>query len=186
MLDALSAGPLDKLRALLMCIDMSSSGGGELSSWSAIILLVQTLSRMLAFCHRLQPLLRQSVRTYAVRKYTPEHEWVSVSNGIGTFGISDYAQKALGDVVYIEVPTVGDSVAKKDQIGAVESVKAASDIYAPISGTITEVNANLEGEPSLINSSPFEKGWIARIKLSSEPELKGLLSEEEYAKHIDG
>jgi glycine cleavage system H protein len=101
-----------------------------------------------------------SARYLRQRKYTEDHEWVSLSGKIGTFGITDYAQKALGDVVYIEVPQVGDVVKKQDQIGAVESVKAASDIYSPLSGKVVEVNPALEGEPSLVNSSPYEQGRI--------------------------
>ncbi|KAJ3300378.1 hypothetical protein HK104_001341 [Borealophlyctis nickersoniae] len=125
-----------------------------------------------------------SVRGYATRKYTPEHEWVSVDgNGIGTVGITEYAQKALGDVVYVELPEAGAKVAKKDQIGAVESVKAASDIYSPVSGEVVETNSALESEPSLINSSTYEKGWIAKIKISNPEELDALLDEKAYAEH---
>ncbi|KAJ3039646.1 hypothetical protein HDV00_011990 [Rhizophlyctis rosea] len=119
----------------------------------------------------------------AERKYTPEHEWVTVSNGVATVGITQYAQEALGDVVYVEVPSKGKTVSKKDQIGAVESVKAASDIYAPVSGEIVEINSNLEEKPSLINSAPYEEGWLAKIKLSNEKELDVLLDEKAYAEH---
>ncbi|RKO92187.1 glycine cleavage system H protein [Blyttiomyces helicus] len=119
------------------------------------------------------------------RKYTADHEWVVVDGDIGTVGITDYAQKALGDVVYVEVPAVGTSLAKKDQLGAVESVKAASDIYAPVSGEVIEANDVLANEPSLINSSPLEKGWIAKIKLSNPEELKTLLDDQAYAALTD-
>ncbi|KAJ3105258.1 hypothetical protein HDU97_008281 [Phlyctochytrium planicorne] len=127
--------------------------------------------------------MNNDVLDNAARKYTADHEWVSISNGIGTIGITDYAQKALGDVVFIELPEVGKVVAKKENIGAVESVKAASDIYAPISGEVVESNSALADEPSLINSSPYEKAWIAKIKISNESELSGLLDEAAYAKH---
>ncbi|KAJ3372189.1 hypothetical protein HDU91_004124 [Kappamyces sp. JEL0680] len=124
--------------------------------------------------------LAGTLRFYSSRKYTPDHEWLSIEGDIGTFGITDYAQKALGDVVYIEVPTVGDKVEKK------ESVKAASDIYSPVSGTIVKVNEALEGEPSLINSSPYGDGWIAQIKLeNAEEEVPYLLTEEQYAKLVE-
>ncbi|KAJ3196916.1 hypothetical protein HK101_007281 [Irineochytrium annulatum] len=119
------------------------------------------------------------------RKYTPDHEWVSVSNGVGTIGITDYAQKALGDVVFADLPEKGKSVDQKDNIGAVESVKAASDIYAPISGEIVEVNSALADEPSLLNSSPYEKAWIAKIKLSKPEEFDALLDESGYNKLIE-
>ncbi|KAJ3409674.1 hypothetical protein HDU80_010509 [Chytriomyces hyalinus] len=119
------------------------------------------------------------------KHYTKEHEWISVADGVGTFGISDYAQKALGDVVFIELPEVGASFAKKDNISAVESVKAASDIYAPVSGEVVAVNSALADEPSLINSSPEGEAWIAKIKLSNPAELEQLLDEASYAKHCD-
>ncbi|KAJ3207966.1 hypothetical protein HDU67_007108 [Dinochytrium kinnereticum] len=119
------------------------------------------------------------------RKYTADHEWVSVSNGIGTIGITDYAQKALGDVVFIELPEVGKVVSKKDNIGAVESVKAASDIYAPISGEVVESNAALADEPSLINSSPYKEAWIAKIKIADPAQIEALMDEAAYAKHTE-
>ncbi|KAJ3269235.1 hypothetical protein HDV01_001642 [Terramyces sp. JEL0728] len=124
-----------------------------------------------------------SFRTYATRKYTADHEWISITNGIGTFGITDYAQTALGDVVYIEVPSIGDAVKEKDQIGAVESVKAASDIYSPVSGEIVEINEKLQENPGLINTSPYVDGWIAKIKLSNEGELDALMDEKAYEEH---
>ncbi|KAJ3161110.1 hypothetical protein HDU86_007731 [Geranomyces michiganensis] len=127
--------------------------------------------------------------TYKVtlaRRYTPEHEWVSLdaSSGVGTIGITEYAAKALGDVVFVEIPTVGTAVDAKEQLSAVESVKAASDVYAPISGEVVEVNEELGNEPSLINSSPFEKGWIAKIKVSDKAQLDALMDEAAYADHI--
>ncbi|KAI8819634.1 glycine cleavage H-protein-domain-containing protein [Fimicolochytrium jonesii] len=128
-----------------------------------------------------------SLRGYATRKYTPEHEWVSVdSNGIGTVGITDYAAKALGEVVFVEIPDVGTNVEKKEQLSAVESVKAASDVYAPVSGEVVEVNEALSDDSALINSSPFEKGWIAKIKLSDKAEVDALMDESAYAEHLKG
>ncbi|KAI8588370.1 glycine cleavage H-protein-domain-containing protein [Geranomyces variabilis] len=133
-----------------------------------------------------RPALVLSLRGYATRRYTPEHEWVSLdaSSGVGTVGITDYAAKALGDVVFVEIPTVGTAVDAKEQLSAVESVKAASDVYAPISGEVVEVNEELGNEPSLINSSPFEKGWIAKIKVSDKAQLDALMDEAAYADHI--
>ncbi|KAJ3367699.1 hypothetical protein GGF31_007159 [Allomyces arbusculus] len=130
--------------------------------------------------------LRLAVRGYATagRRYTKDHEWVVVSEDgkIGTMGITDYAAKALGDVVFVELPEVGKTVAIKDTIGAVESVKAASDIYAPISGEIVEANEALEAESGLINESPFDEGWLCKIKISNEAELEALLDEAAYLK----
>ncbi|KAJ3240314.1 hypothetical protein HDU78_002340 [Chytriomyces hyalinus] len=147
--------------------------------------LVTLTTRRSAFAAVPRPFLSLSLRTYATKHYTKEHEWISVADGVGTFGISDYAQKALGDVVFIELPEVGASFAKKDNISAVESVKAASDIYAPVSGEVVAVNSALADEPSLINSSPEGEAWIAKIKLSNPAELEQLLDEASYAKHCD-
>ncbi|KAI8979255.1 glycine cleavage system H-protein [Mycotypha africana] len=119
------------------------------------------------------------------KKYTADHEWISVENGVGTFGITDFAQKALGDVVFVETPAVGDEVKKEDQVGAIESVKAASDIYSPVSGKITDVNEQLSDEPSLINSSPEQDGWLAKIEISDNSELEGLMDEAAYAAHCE-
>ncbi|KAF1798667.1 glycine cleavage H-protein-domain-containing protein [Mucor lusitanicus] len=136
------------------------------------------------------PVVRKSAtmaafRGYATKKYTSDHEWISVDNGVGTFGITDFAQKALGDVVFVETPAVGDVVEKEEQVGAIESVKAASDIYSPVSGEIVNVNEALSDEPSLINSSPEEDGWLAKIKISNESELDGLMDESAYQAHCD-
>ena len=114
--------------------------------------------------------------------YTSDHEWVTVKDNIATVGITDYAQNALGDIVFLESPAIGTVFAKQETLGAVESVKAASDIYAPLSGEIVGVNEKLENEPSLLNSSPLEDGWIVKIKLSDLAELDSLLKEDEYMK----
>lgn len=105
-----------------------------------------------------------------------------VENGVGTVGITDFATEQLGDVVFIELPDEGTEISKGDSTGAVESVKAASDIYAPISGTVTQKNVKLEEEAGLINKSPFEKGWLYKLKVKSADELEKLLNEEQYAK----
>ncbi|PKY22768.1 hypothetical protein RhiirB3_503976 [Rhizophagus irregularis] len=115
------------------------------------------------------------------KKYTEEHEWIDVDDdGIGTVGITDYAQTSLGDVVFVEIPEEGKFVKKSDNIGAVESVKAASDIYAPVSGEIIKSNSNLTDKPSLINSSPESDGWLCKIKLSYPDEFKELLDKQKY------
>jgi len=114
-------------------------------------------------------------------KYTKSHEWVNVdADGIASVGISDFAQKALGDVVFVEVPKPGAVVAAGAEIALVESVKSASDIYSPVSGEVVEVNLELREAPELVNKSPLEQGWLYRIKLSSAGELDGLLDEADY------
>ncbi|KAF9082688.1 glycine cleavage system H-protein subunit [Mortierella sp. GBA35] len=118
-------------------------------------------------------------RFYATKKYTAEHEWVEIENGVATVGITNHAQEALGEIVYVEAAELKD-VEKGDTIGSVESVKAASDIYAPISGTVIEVNAALGDEPGLLNTNPEDSAWLCKIQLSSEDEIKELLSEADY------
>ena len=118
--------------------------------------------------------------------YTKDHEWVSVDGDIGTIGISKYAEQSLGDIVYVDVPKVGASVTAGGTLGSVESVKAVSDIYSPVSGEVTEVNTELATAPEKINEDPYEKGWLARIKLSAPEEVKGLMSAASYAKYLEG
>ena len=119
-------------------------------------------------------------------KYADSHEWV-LDNGDGTVtvGISDHAQELLGDVVYLELPEVGAETTAAEQFSLVESVKAASDIYAPVSGEIIEVNEALDDSPELINESPFDDAWIAKIKLSDPSELDKLLDADAYASSIE-
>ena len=115
-------------------------------------------------------------------KYAKTHEWARVEeDGAVTIGITDHAQQALGDVVYIEVPEVGDSLAGGDQAGVVESVKAASDIFAPLTGEVIAVNPALQEEPELVNTDPYHDGWFYRILPEDLSELDGLLSAEDYA-----
>ncbi|KAG2350440.1 hypothetical protein BDR05DRAFT_869564 [Suillus weaverae] len=123
-----------------------------------------------------------SCRTIVTKKYTEEHEVVAFDDetGLGAVSITDHAQESLGDVVFVELPAVGSKVLKGDQIGAVESVKAASDIYAPVSGIVTEVNEVLNSEPGLLNRSPEDKGWLCKIKLSAPEEMNELLTLESY------
>ena len=115
-------------------------------------------------------------------KYAKTHEWARVEeDGAVTIGITDHAQEALGDVVYIEVPDVGDTLAGGDQAGVVESVKAASDIFAPLSGEVIAINGTLEEEPELVNADPYNDGWFYRILPQDLSELESLLSADEYA-----
>lgn len=116
-------------------------------------------------------------------KYTPSHEWVRIeADGNIVMGISDHAQELLGDIVFIELPTEGAQVAAKGEISVVESVKAASDIYAPISGTIIAVNQALLDSPEIVNTSPYDDGWFCRIKPSNAADLDALLDADAYAK----
>ncbi|HXK62319.1 MAG TPA: glycine cleavage system protein GcvH [Acidobacteriota bacterium] len=117
--------------------------------------------------------------------YTKEHEWISVKDEIGTVGITDHAQKELGDVVYVELPEPGSRVAAEEPLGSVESVKAVSEIYAPVSGRVLETNALLVDVPETLNQDPYGKGWIVRIKLDDNTELHNLMSSEEYRKYLE-
>jgi len=118
-------------------------------------------------------------------RYVDTHEWISNENGIATIGITDHAQELLGDVVFVELPEVDSEVSAGDEIAVVESVKAASDIYAPLSGTIVEVNEALADAPESVNSDPYTDGWIFKIKLSDEAELENTMSADEYADICD-
>ncbi|RED48584.1 glycine cleavage system protein GcvH [Aestuariispira insulae] len=113
-------------------------------------------------------------------KFSEEHEWVLVNGDVATVGITDFAQQQLGDVVFVELPEVGDEIEKGGDAGVVESVKAASEIYAPVTGEIVEVNEALEAEPSLANEDPEEKGWFFKIKLSNTAELDDLMDADAY------
>jgi len=132
-------------------------------------------------------LVINSSRTIVTKKYTVEHEVVAFddSTGVGTVGITHHAQESLGDVVFVELPAVGTKVEQGDQIGAVESVKAASDIYAPVSGTVKEVNEALSSEPGLLNKSPEDKGWLCRIELSKPAEMDDLMTHGDYVKSYE-
>ncbi|XP_011503733.1 PREDICTED: glycine cleavage system H protein, mitochondrial [Ceratosolen solmsi marchali] len=134
---------------------------------------------------------KNSVRQIAVthyykseRKYTDKHEWMMLNGNIGTVGISNYAQDALGDVVYAQLPDVGSVVEKEGECGALESVKAASEIMSPCSGRIIEKNKAVENKPGLINSSCYDKGWLFKIELSNLDELKTLMDEDAYNQYL--
>ncbi len=116
--------------------------------------------------------------------FTKEHEWVRVVGDVATVGISDHAQEALGDIVFAEVPNAGRTVAKGDDAAVVESVKAASDVYAPVGGEVVEGNGALADDPSLINRDPEGDGWFFKLKLSDASELDGLMSEADYREWV--
>jgi len=119
-------------------------------------------------------------------KYAASHEWVRVDdNGVATVGISDHAQDALGDIVFVELPEPGSTVNAKDEVAVVESVKAASDVYSPVSGEVTAVNEELLDAPETVNSSPYENGWFYKVKLSDESGLEELMDAEAYSDHCE-
>ena len=113
-------------------------------------------------------------------KYTEDHEWLTIANNIATVGITHHAQDALGDVVFVDLPEVGKTFEPKDVAGVVESVKAAADVYMPVSGEVTEVNEALRADPSLANSDPLGAGWFFKVKLSNPAELDALMDETRY------
>ena len=121
----------------------------------------------------------------ADRKYTRTHEWVLIEGDVATIGITDYAQNELGDITYVELPGVGDELGKSDSFGIVESVKAASDIYMPIGGEVTEANADTEDAPELLNSSPYQDAWLIRVRISDTSEIDGLMDADTYAKYLE-
>lgn len=118
--------------------------------------------------------------------FSDDHEYVKVESGTGTVGVSDYAQKQLGDVVYVELPKIGAKIAKGAQAGVVESVKSASEIYAPVSGEVVEVNNALSDDPALVNKDPLGKGWFFKIKFTNNNELSALKDENGYKAYIEG
>ncbi|KAM7524691.1 hypothetical protein LguiA_014593 [Lonicera macranthoides] len=118
-------------------------------------------------------------------KYADSHEWVKVDGNSATVGITDHAQDHLGDVVYVELPEIGTPVKQGSSFGAVESVKATSDIISPVSGKVVEVNEELNDSPGLVNGSPYEKGWIIKVEVSEADELKNLMDSEKYSKFCE-
>lgn len=120
----------------------------------------------------------------AETRYTKDHEYIRIEGDTGTVGITDYAQGQLGDVVFVELPSVGKSVSKGGEAAVVESVKAASEVYAPVSGEVVAVNGDLEAAPGTVNEDPAGKGWFVKLKLTDPAELEGLMSEGEYQNYV--
>ncbi len=118
------------------------------------------------------------------RRYTREHEWVKLDGDIATVGITDFAQSELGDVTYIEMPEVGRQINQGESFGVVESVKAVSDVYAPVSGEIVEVNGALEAQPETVNSSPYEDAWLIKLRVQNPGQLEQLLDAAAYQEHV--
>jgi glycine cleavage system H protein len=116
----------------------------------------------------------------ADRRYTKEHEWVRVEDDLGAIGITDYAQDQLGDIVYVDLPSPGTPVKQLEKLGEIESVKAVSDLYSPVSGEVAEVNQEVNDRPEVVNQSPYEDGWLLRVRLADPAEVESLLSAEQY------
>ncbi|MFW5994340.1 MAG: glycine cleavage system protein GcvH [Bacillota bacterium] len=117
--------------------------------------------------------------------YSEDHEWVKVEEGVGTIGITDFAQDELGDIVFVELPQVGDEFDKEDNFGVIESVKAVSDLYMPVSGEVVEVNEDLLDQPELVNDEPYEGGWIVKVALSDDSEIEELMDADEYSSFLE-
>jgi glycine cleavage system H protein len=117
-------------------------------------------------------------------RYSKEHEWVATEEAVATIGITDHAQEQLGEIVYIELPSIGEKVSKDDPFGVVESVKAVSDIYAPVSGTVLEVNEDLAESPEVVNEDPYGDGWLIKVRVSDPADLDDLMENEEYQQMI--
>ena len=113
-------------------------------------------------------------------KYTKDHEWVSIEGDIATIGITDFAQSELGDIVYVEIETEGETIEAEEVFGSVEAVKTVSDLFMPISGEIIEFNSELDANPELVNSNPYENGWMIKVKISDASEVENLMSSEDY------
>jgi len=121
-----------------------------------------------------------------MKRFSEEHEWISVDGDVGTVGISDYAQSQLGDIVYVEVPEAGRKLTKGGEAAVVESVKAASDVYSPVTGEVVEGNAALADNPALVNSDPMGEGWFFKVRVADKGELDGLMDEAAYAEFVKG
>jgi glycine cleavage system H protein len=117
--------------------------------------------------------------------FANSHEYVAKEEGLAVIGISDYAQKELGDVVFVELPQVGSSVEKGEEFGSIESVKAVSELFSPVTGEVVEVNDALADTPELVNSEPYAEGWMMKVKMSDESDLDDLMSEEEYLEYVE-
>eukprot|EP00558_Chaetoceros_sp_UNC1202_P004488 CAMPEP_0197232674 /NCGR_PEP_ID=MMETSP1429-20130617/915_1 /TAXON_ID=49237 /ORGANISM="Chaetoceros sp., Strain UNC1202" /LENGTH=161 /DNA_ID=CAMNT_0042690769 /DNA_START=28 /DNA_END=513 /DNA_ORIENTATION=+ len=155
---------------------------------SATMMLRNVARRSLSQASRFNNISQTAPSMGAMRfssHFTPAHEYASSDGKVATCGITDFAQAALGDIVFVDLPEVGDEFEKGDSFGSVESVKAASDVYAPVSGTIVEVNEALTDEPGVVNESPEENGWFIKIEMEDESELEELMTPEAYKTHCE-
>lgn len=145
---------------------------------------LQRLSQVPPAFQNVARYLSTTERVLGERKYTEKHEWVDITGNIGTIGITNYAQESLGDIVYAQLPEVETDFEQMDECGALESVKAASELYSPLSGKVTEINANVEEQPGLINQSCYDEGWLFKLELTAPAELDELMDEEAYKKFL--
>mmetsp|Transcript_44208 Transcript_44208/g.106522 ORF Transcript_44208/g.106522 Transcript_44208/m.106522 type:complete len:161 (+) Transcript_44208:86-568(+) len=122
---------------------------------------------------------------FASTYYTPAHEYITVEGSVGTVGVTDFAQAALGDIVFVDLPELDDEFEKGDSFGSVESVKAASDVYAPVTGSVTEINEALNDEPAMVNTGAEDDGWFIKMSISDESELESLMDEAAYKEHCE-
>ncbi len=120
------------------------------------------------------------------RKYTKEHEWVMLEDGIATIGVTDFAASELGDIVFVEMPEVGDEVNLEDTVGSIESVKAVEDLFVPVSGEVVEINPDIDATPELVNSEPFDGGWLFKVKMTDESEMDKLMDSAAYGEILGG
>jgi len=126
-----------------------------------------------------------NLKTPSDLKYTKNDEWVRIENGVGTIGITDYAQDQLNDIVYVELPDVGAEFKKSESFGVVESVKAASDLYLPVGGKVSSINSKVQDEPELINSDPYGEGWLVKIQVANANDTADLMDADAYAKYCE-
>ncbi len=117
-------------------------------------------------------------------RYTKEHEWICIEGNVATIGITAFAQSELGDIVFVDIPTVGKSLNAQDVFGSVEAVKTVSDLFLPVAGTVIEINAILEKQPELVNSDPYGAGWMVKVTVNNPADIEGLLSAEDYGKLV--
>eukprot|EP01092_Planopodium_desertum_P002297 TRINITY_DN1361_c0_g1_i1.p1 TRINITY_DN1361_c0_g1~~TRINITY_DN1361_c0_g1_i1.p1 ORF type:complete len:167 (-),score=28.75 TRINITY_DN1361_c0_g1_i1:27-506(-) len=144
-----------------------------------------SLSGSFAKTSTFRPMAVSFSRFYAELRFTKEHEWISINGEEGTIGISDHAQKELGDVVHIDLPDSGASFKAGQEFGSVESVKSSSPLYSPVTGKVTAVNSKLSGSPETVNQSPLKDGWMIKLKLSNLAETKALMTEADYVKFLE-
>ncbi|XP_021380376.1 uncharacterized protein LOC110467498 [Mizuhopecten yessoensis] len=144
------------------------------------VCLHKVLSSNIRVCRTNVRMISTANRLLSDKLFSDKHEWVTINENVGTVGISDYAQDKLGEVVYAQLPEDGTELEKDDEIGVLESVKAASEIYTPISGTVVSSNKAVEEDPTLVNKSCYDKGWLFKLELSDTGELDGLMNEDAY------
>ncbi|MDH7498984.1 MAG: glycine cleavage system protein GcvH [candidate division NC10 bacterium] len=118
-------------------------------------------------------------------RFSKDHEWAAIAEGVASIGITDYAQKQLGDVVFVELPAVGRNLAQGEAFGVVESVKAVSDLFSPLSGEVIEVNQSLVDSPQLINADPYHDGWMIKVRIAKADEIQGLMSSQDYERYLE-